>query len=243
MAPPTKLPRIASITPQQAAEYATELLSGHIARLMMHLDPGIVWRAPEPAASSIGFTTALLTEYARTGRDPEGPGLVRDRIQDICSAIYSQAGRPGTFEAPDLEVAVDAGEPTDVLSVVIVAAWARLGLEEGRALTKRELAVLASLSLRQVRALAASGEIACAEDGRVPAKEARRWLRARGVAGMPGGSSNSGGERALRDSRRVDRRVSSPSACPTCGREFRTEAGLGLHLRHSRRRGDHGGER
>lgn len=56
-------------------------------------------------------------------------------------------------------------------------------------------------------------------------------------------SSNSSDERTLRDSRRVDRRVSSPSTCPTCGREFRTEAGLGLHLRHSRRRGDHGGER
>lgn len=242
MAPPTNLPRLNQITPQQAAEHAAGLLAEHIARLMLHLDPSIVWRAPEPAASSIGLTAALLTEYARTGRDPEGPGLAQSRIRDICSAIYSQAGRPGTFDAPDLvEVAVDAGEPTDVLSVVIVAAWARLGLEEGRALTKRELACLASLSLRQVRALAASGEIRCGDDGRVPAKEARRWLRSRDrTAGMPGGSS---GGQTLRDSRRVDRRVSSPSTCPTCGREFRTEAGLGLHLRHSRRRGDHGGER
>lgn len=43
--------------------------------------------------------------------------------------------------------------------------------------------------------------------------------------------------------KRRDRRVSSPSTCPHCGRVFKTAAGLGLHLRHSRRRGDHGGER
>ena len=189
MAPPSDKHRLSQITPQQAAAEATSLLSDHCSRLLLHLDPGIVWQRPSAEGSSIGFTAALLTEYARTGRDPEespdAPGavLARDRIQDLCSALYSQAGRPGTFQTPDLDV-VEGEEPEDVLGVVLVAAWARIGLDEERALTKRELGCLASLSVRRVYALCSDGEIAVDADGRVPAAEARRWLASRGVAGV-----------------------------------------------------------
>ena len=188
MAPPTDKPRLASLTPHEVAAHATALLSEHVVRLMFHLDPAIVWRSPPAESSSIGFTAALLTEYAKTGRDPEegpdapGAKLAVDRVQDLCTALYSQAGRPGTYETPDLSDAVDGDEPTDPVAVVLVAAWARVGLDEGRALTKRELAVLASMSAGQVRTLVRSGEIR-ADGATVPAKEARRWLASRGVPG------------------------------------------------------------
>lgn len=189
MAPPTDKPRLCNLTPREVAAHATALLSEHCVRLMFMLDPAIVWQRPAPESSSIGFTASLLTTYAQTGRDPEespdapGAKLAIDRIMDLCTALYSQAGRPGTFETPDLSDAVDGDEPTDPVAVVLVAAWARVGINEGRALTKRELAVLASMSAGQVRTLVRSGEIRA--DGQVvPADEARRWLAARGVAGV-----------------------------------------------------------
>ena len=189
MAPPTDKPRLSQLDPREVAEHATALLGEHVVRLMFHLDPSIVWQRPSAESSSIGFTAALLTEYARTGRDPEesddapGAKLAVDRVQDLCTALYSMAGRPGTFEVPDLTQAVDGDEPTDPVAVVLVAAWARIGLQEGRAVTKRELAVLASMSAGQVRTLVRSGEIR-ADGAMVPAAEARRWLASRGVPGF-----------------------------------------------------------
>lgn len=189
MAPPTDKPRLSSLDPREVAAHATALLSDHCARLLLHLDPAIVWRAPSPESSSIGFTAALLTTYAQTGRDPEegpdapGAKLAIYRVQDICTALYSQAWRPGTYETPDLTPAVEGDEPTDPVAVVLVAAWARVGIDEGRAVTKRELACLASMSAGQVRQLVRAGEIRA--DGQVvPADEARRWLASRGVPGF-----------------------------------------------------------
>lgn len=50
-----------------------------------------------------------------------------------------------------------------------------------------QLAALAGLDVRQVQQLVTSGELTATREGReyrVRAKEARRWLAARGVAGF-----------------------------------------------------------
>lgn len=65
----------------------------------------------------------------------------------------------------------------------LTEAQAREDVEAGRPLSSSQLAMLASLSPRAVQALVASEEIKAGKDG-VPAKEARRWLAARGVPGF-----------------------------------------------------------
>jgi hypothetical protein len=186
MAPPSNLPRLKDLDPVAVGREVSGQLVEHIWRLMLQLDPVAV---PKPTElQSIGLTTALLTRYAQTGRDSEAEEhitseqLAHDRIQDLCTAMYSCAGKPGTFDAPDIELG--GGEPETAWQLVIVAAWARTQLARGEGLATRELAALASVSLRQVQELVSRGELAKGEDGRVTERECRRWLAARGVVGV-----------------------------------------------------------
>jgi hypothetical protein len=70
--------------------------------------------------------------------------------------------------------------PTTPLGAVLSAALGREELEAGRPISTTRLAILAGVSPQYVRKLVSSGELVASES-EVKAKEAKRWLTARGV--------------------------------------------------------------
>lgn len=197
MAPPTDSPRLSKLVPATVAHGACTLLADHLARLTLRLAPHAVLHLPPPEElhhTDLGLSVEALTVYAQTGEDGEaGAGAeaaayARDRIQGLCEVLYSQAGVPHEFGAVPLDSTGD--EFATALDVVLVAAWARVQLMDGEDMSLRELAALASLGVRGVRAAVESGELkalARKEEGKyllVSAAEATRWLSGRGVKGL-----------------------------------------------------------
>ncbi len=183
------LPRLSQLDPATVADATVRLVQEHVLRLVQ-FGLGDATAEVITSGASLRLTTALLVRYAQTGEDREArsaskaAALQRDRIQAVCEALYSQAGVPGTFGGGDLDVAESAkGEPTEPIGVALVGAWARAQLGAGQPLSTREVAVLASLSVRAIQQASLDGEIEL-HNGQVKAAEARRWLSGRGVTGL-----------------------------------------------------------
>ncbi len=84
--------------------------------------------------------------------------------------------------------AEDGPADTDPVACVLAAAWSRLRVMRGQAVSGTELARLASVAPSWVRALTQRGEVAATrgtsqQPTRVEAAEARRWLASRGLTG------------------------------------------------------------
>jgi hypothetical protein len=122
------------------------------------------------------MTVLDLAAYAISGNGLDAP--VQEYLVSLIPLWSSVAG--GATDIDGLQAEADPETP---LGLVVCAAVARELLELGRSISAVQLAALACLSATQVRQLARSGELVL-DDGEIAAKEARRWLGARGVPGF-----------------------------------------------------------
>lgn len=188
--PSPKSPRLADLVPATVAAEVVEAVRAHIGRLAFGLQPAHVWDEKSTAGSfsSLGLTVEDLTRFAQTGTtadwgDVEG---ARDALIEVCSALYSRAGEPGTFGVGEIEDVIEDADPS-AIGLVLRASWARLSIAAGESVSTAEVAALAGLNPRAVRQLVEAGELTARKrDGEITVKadEARRWLGARGVAGF-----------------------------------------------------------
>lgn len=191
MARTTSKLRIHDISPDDVADDVERLVRDHIVRLSLALDSGSSMPMTEgfPVLRS---TVRMLAGYAQIGlRATDWPhhGCARDAVQEVCEALYSRAGEPYTFGVGPLEpgaVATDAELGDDAesrIAIVLLAAWARVGIDNSEPVPVRALATLAGVDPDHVRLLGRKGEISIT-DGHVHAEEAYRWLSGRGVEGL-----------------------------------------------------------
>src|SRR5690606_62756 len=129
---------------------------------------------------TLRYAAEMLVHYAqggipavqKAGGDWRHHGNAGDAFVEVCHALYSCAAGE---QVDPLAVADDA-DPADELGLVIIAAGARVRLDQGGALAPRELGALAGLTAERVRQLIQAGEIVTDGAGRryaVPAEEAK----------------------------------------------------------------------
>lgn len=181
MAPPTTKPRLAQIDPQAVARDVAQSVLDHIGHVQLqllgveHISP-----QPEPEHTEIYRVVRTLAHYAVHGGELDAS--VHEYLISLVPLYSAVIG-----EERDVDGMLDADPETD-LGCVIAGALARERLALRREpLTTRDLAVLGGLAQDAVGLLIRRGELAGerAEGGwRVSPKEARRWLRARGVDGV-----------------------------------------------------------
>lgn len=188
--PAPRTPRLADLDPDALAAEVVEAVRQHIARLALGLQPAHTWdeRSVEGGVSTLALTTADLTRFAQSGdtADWGAPSCARDALVEVCGALYSRAGEPGTFGVGEIEEVVEGADPSP-LGLMLRAAWARVQIAEGSPVDTAQVAALAGLNPRAVRQLVDAGELrARLRDGglTVRADEAQRWLAARGVDGF-----------------------------------------------------------
>lgn len=187
MAPPRSSPRLADLDPETVARDVCRAVSEHLAGLVVRVAPGCAFRLPsdDDYALGLGSTVQHLTRYAQVGLcgDWTNHGCASDACLDVFAAIYSCAGSRdlggGVTDTPDL----DADEPIDV---VLLGALGRILIDQRGELQPRHLAALSGLTSDAVTALIRAGEIPATETKpkRIAWRDARRWLRARGVEGL-----------------------------------------------------------
>lgn len=199
MAPPrtSSAPLLRDLDPEAVAADVCGRVVDHLHSLAMRLTPAMLHlegldadRAG--AGSDLWFTTRMLTLYAQRGLpvfDWESSGEAADACLDVFSALYSSAGDP--HPGGGITEAAEDVEPDDAIGVVLLAAFARIKIDQRGPLVARELAVLSGLALRGVQKLIAAGEIAAKPDSErahplmlVRPAEAKRWLAVRGVPGF-----------------------------------------------------------
>lgn len=177
MARPTTALRLADIDPAAFGAEVERLVTDHATTLLMAVSIDATWQLPEHAGQ-LRHEATMLAAYAQRGLvgDWAHHGNAADALVAVCAALYTCAGRRHEIGGPD-DVDVD---PTDQLGIVILAAQARIRIDQKEPVPVRELACLAGVDPNHVRLLGRQGELAVV-DGAVAAKVARRWLGARGV--------------------------------------------------------------
>ena len=206
--------RLADLDPRTVGRDAAQRLLLHLSSLSMRLSPGITTEiyaprhrdnalpahgAPVDAdldATDVACTAAALTVYAQRGCSESSPAwdwtddeMAADGAHDLVSVLATDAlGTDGSLA----EVLLGSEEsPTDPIRLVLTAAWARVQLSRGEAVTAAQLGALAGLHPSRVRALRSAREIpgwVGEGSGRgatpCPPDAARQWLASRGVAGV-----------------------------------------------------------
>lgn len=185
MAPPRSSPRLQDLDPETVARDVCRLVSDHLASLTMRVAPSCDPRLPteDDYALGLGSTVQHLTRYAQIGLcgDWTDHGCAADACLDVFSALYTCAGSTEIGGGP-IDVAEEV-EDNDAIGVVLLAAHARILLDQRQALSPRLLAPLSGVTPHQIRHLIRGGELP-ADGVMVSAKDARRWLKARGVEGV-----------------------------------------------------------
>jgi hypothetical protein len=188
--PPSTL-RLIDIDPGALDRDLSAALAHHVARLALPLSPGLTVHVAGPHGDTgIGLTAADLARYAR------GEGDLDDAVESYAVELVPLLASPldpPSGPLPALLTAWLAGEVNvsdldpsslpDRLALVLTAALGREAVETGRPVTVAQLAALAGLDPNSVRRLARAGELDTT-DGAVSARDARRWLKARGVPGL-----------------------------------------------------------
>jgi hypothetical protein len=101
-----------------------------------------------------------------------------DALKQVCFVLFETV----TSEPRDISEGLPMGVSADTaIGVAMIGTFARLKLARGEGLSTRDLAALSSLSIRQIQQLIAGAKLA-ATGSNVSAKEARRWLSARGIS-------------------------------------------------------------
>lgn len=184
----TTRPRLATIDPATLAADVDERLVRYLGRLAVPLSPGLTLHVGHHGQSDMALTVSALVTYAQRGLpvwDWDTHGEARDGVQSVVSTLYA-CPADTSIVGPLAETDLDDADLDDPLALVLVAAWARVQLADGEALTVRQLGALAGLDASVIRKMNKDGEITltgirpCVAD----AAEARRWLGARGVKGL-----------------------------------------------------------
>lgn len=191
---PTTKPRISALDPTAMRRDIEERIDRYLGRLAAPLSPGITFE--RHGDSGVALTVEALAEYAQRGlpvSDWETHGEARDAIQEVLETLYSSpvqasASSGGVGPLGEDEAGAQLGEADldDPLSLVLVAAWARVQLADGEGLTARQLGALAGLDPKAVQLLAREGELTLVgiRPAQASAEEARRWLGSRGIRGL-----------------------------------------------------------
>ena len=181
MARTSSAPRLATLDPREVGDGVARRALDHAAHVLLTIDPRATWQADPPYL--LAHTARLLTAYAQRGlaaTDWQDHGCASDAVLDVCSALYTRAGDELGAGALD----TTAEDPEDPIAIVLLAAHARIRIDQRQAVPVRELAALASVSADYVRQLGKAGEIALSGRGgtlTATAAVARRWLISRGM--------------------------------------------------------------
>lgn len=183
--------RLADLTPADVGRAATDAVLQRLSRLALPLSPGVTLRVgPAQGDTDLGLTVASLCAWAQRGElgDWEDHEDAADALLTATEVLYRAPLGDAWDGAVAAACAEDGPADTDPVACVLAAAWSRLRVCRGHAVTGTELARLASVAPSRVRQLVAAGEIAATRvragvDTRVEAAEARRWLAARGLTG------------------------------------------------------------
>jgi hypothetical protein len=195
--PPPTTPRLANLNPAAVAGEVVRLVVGPLEHHGGKLRPTRRAGVEDPqndlgalANTDLGLKVQDLTLYAQTGElgnwdDLTGP---HDAVQDVCTALSPTVGDPGSFGLGDLAELDETANANTPIGVVLVAAWARVSIADGNAVTIPGLAALTGVSRLQVEHLVTAGELEpldpSSQPRRFKAEEARRFLEARGVPGF-----------------------------------------------------------
>lgn len=176
--------RLLAIHPDDIAAEVERRVVDHLHRLA--LDVGAEVRA-EATLGTLRAEARALTVYAQRGLpvwDWTDSGMASAGLLSVLAALYSRAA-DGGIEHTAIDV-VDDLDPSDDVGLVLVAAAARIRLDRDVPVTARELGALVGLTAVRVRQLIAAGELRATDErpARVKARDARRWLAARGVPGF-----------------------------------------------------------
>jgi len=180
MAPPSDRPRLNAIDPAALALETAQRMRDHITSQLFHvtaIGQNIQFDVTDDdlRQSEMYHAVRTLAGYARGDHGLDAP------VQEYLISLIPLWMAPiGQSDADG--IAKDA-DPDTELGIVICAGVARELIEQGRAVSSAQLAALASLSQRAVQQLVKAEEIPSDKDG-VSAKDARRWLAARGVPGF-----------------------------------------------------------
>jgi len=189
MAPPTTAPRLRDLTPEVVAEEVCRLVLEHLGKQICalgHMLTGDELVGITPAemvtGTDLGLTVRDLVSFAHSG-DCEDWGDylgALDALQSVCERLFSQAGVPGTFEVGEIAGVADPETP---IGCVLVAATARVSIEQGADVSAKQLGALGGCTSAHLSLLARKGELERTAHGCYSATSAKRWLKARGVRG------------------------------------------------------------
>lgn len=182
--------KLSDLDPRTVGRAATDAVLARLSRLSLPLSPGVDLRWDTRGDTDLGLTVAQLCAWAQRGDlgDWADHEDAADALLTATEVLY-RTPLGDAWDAAAAEACADDGPAdSDPVACVLAAAWSRLRVCRGHAVTGAELARLASLSGQRLRQLVASGEIPATRgrggtDTRVEAADARRWLASRGLAG------------------------------------------------------------
>lgn len=183
--------KLSACSPRAIGARATDAVLQRLARLAMPLSPGIALHvSPAQGDTDLGVTCASLCAWAQSGAlgDWSDAEDAADALLTASECLYRAPLGDAWDAAEAASAAEDGPADSDPVACVLAAAWSRVKVCRGEAITLRELARLASVAPSWVRANVTAKEIAASGRGgpqphRVEASEARRWLASRGLAG------------------------------------------------------------
>ena len=178
MAHRTESLRLADLTPYHVALSAMRLLSEKLTETFKHLDTVVSLKGsvdPSKLASSeLGLFIQDITAYAHTGDEPmRNWKHLGKQISAVTLAMFGDA----RYEIHSCDV-------DDELGLVLVAASARITLDNRCDVTAKQLAALASCSTANLSHLARTETLERSAHGTYERKSALRWLKERGIEGL-----------------------------------------------------------
>lgn len=188
MAPPTTVPRLKNIDPETFGLAVNEGVLAHLNRLAFALGVD----ARQTSIPNLQYSVRDLAAYAVKGERLDAP--VEDYFVTICPPVWMRAADSGIYQTPEFDESnIDVLKPGWLGELVLVmrAALARQSIEQGQDVGLADVAALASVSSMYTRNLMRTKDIKAKLVGdvwKISAKEARRWLTARGVPGFEGGT-------------------------------------------------------
>ena len=185
MAPPTKKPRLIDLDARALALATAGAMRDHLQAQLKQLTPlgvspqrravltSLAFEDDDLAASEIYRAMRTIVAYAR------GEGRLEASLEQYLIQLEplwaSALGKP---KVDGINIELD---PSTAMGLALCAAVARAEIERRKPVTAVQLAALSGLSDRQVRLLMRTGELPTT-DGKVAARDARRWLAMRGVS-------------------------------------------------------------
>ncbi len=202
--------RLSELDPREVGRIVARRVVEYVSRLSMRLSPGVTVDVYAPRfrenalpahgavtdealdSTDLALSVSAIVEYAQKGRawDWQGHEDAADAAAELVSTLAPDLLGAGGTEVADVLLGHAEGSD-DALRLVPTAAWARVMIGRGEAVTATHLGALAGFHPSRIRALRSAGEIpGWTADGsgkgsaQCPAAVARQWLAARGIDGL-----------------------------------------------------------